>query len=58
MTGETTFVETMVIPGGTGRFIVASGLVAETGWFDETGYLEVTGVGSIVYDPSKRAEND
>lgn len=59
MTGETTFVETMRILGGTGRFVDASGTVAETGWFDpDTGYMEVTGIGSIVYDASQRASND
>jgi hypothetical protein len=56
MTGETTFAETLVITGGTGRFVGASGSIAETGWFDPvTGYMEVTGVGSIIYDASNRA---
>lgn len=59
MTGETTFAETMVITGGTGRFVGSLGSVAETGWFDpDTGYMEVTGVGSIIYDASNRASND
>lgn len=59
MTGETTFAETMIITGGTGRFVGASGSVAETGWFDpDTGYMEVTGFGVIVYDASNRASND
>ncbi len=56
MTGETSFAETMVVTGGTGRFGGASGTVEETGWFDPvTGYMEITGVGSIVYDASERA---
>jgi len=55
MTGETTFAETLIITGGTGRFVGASGSVEETGWFDpDTGYMEVTGAGSIVYDASNR----
>jgi hypothetical protein len=59
MTGETTFAETMVITGGTGRFTGASGTIDETGWFDaDTGYVEITGVGSIIYDASDRASND
>ena len=54
MTGETTFAETLNITGGTGRFVGASGSIAETGWFDaDTGYMEVSGVGSITYDASK-----
>ncbi|MFO7547361.1 MAG: hypothetical protein R6X29_00620 [Acidimicrobiia bacterium] len=53
MTGETTYVETMVITGGTGRFAGATGTVDETGWFDPgTGYMEVTGRGTITYDSS------
>ncbi len=56
MTGETSFAETMVVTGGTGRFVGASGTVEETGWFDPvTGHMEITGVGSIVYDASARA---
>ena len=59
MTGEATFADTMVITGGTGRFAGASGTIEETGWFDpDTGYMEVTGVGSIVYDASNRASRD
>ena len=58
MTGETTFAETMVVTGGTGRFTEASGTVAETGWFDlDTGYIEITGIGSILYDASHFAPN-
>jgi hypothetical protein len=56
MTGATTFVEEMVITGGTGRFVGASGVVAESGWFDPaTGYMEVTGGGVIFYDGSERS---
>lgn len=56
MTSETTFAETLIITGGTGRFTGASGSIEETGWFDPvTGYMEVTGAGSIVYDASSRA---
>jgi len=56
MTSETTFVETVVFTGGTGRFAGATGTVAETGWFDPvTYYMEITGVGSIVYDASMRS---
>lgn len=56
MTGETTYVETMVITGGTGRFAGASGTVEESGWFDpDTGYMEVTGRGTITYDASDRS---
>jgi hypothetical protein len=59
MTGETTFMETLIVTGGTGRFAGASGAIDETGWFDpDSGYMEVTGVGSIVYDASDRASND
>ena len=51
MTGETTLVERMIITCGDGRFVGASGTLEETGWFDlDTGYIEITGVGSIVYD--------
>ena len=58
MTGPTTFAETVTITGGTGRFVGASGTVEETGWFDPTtGYMEITGVGSIVYDGSNRASS-
>jgi len=58
MTGETTFMETLIVTGGTGRFTGASGAIDETGWFDpDSGYMEVTGVGSIVYDASNRASN-
>ena len=56
MTGETTYVETMVITGGTGRFAGATGTVDESGWFDPvTGYMEVTGLGTITYDASNRS---
>lgn len=56
MTGETTFAETMVVTGGTGRFAGASGAIEETGWFDpDTGYMEVAGVGWILYQASDRA---
>lgn len=56
MTGETTFVESMVITGGTGRFAEATGTVAESGWFNpDTGYMEVTGRGTITYDASDRS---
>jgi len=56
MTGETTYVETMVITGGTGRSAGASGTVDESGWFDpDTGYMEVTGRGTITYDASDRS---
>lgn len=59
MTGETTFAETLFITGGTGRFVGASGTIEETGWFDpDTGYMEVTGSGSIIYDASNRRSND
>ena len=59
MTGDTTFAETMVITGGTGRFAGASGTIEETGWFDaDTGYMEITGIGSIIYAASDRASND
>ena len=59
MTGETTFMETLIVTGGTGRFAGASGAIDETGWFEpDSGYMEVTGVGSIVYDASDRASND
>ena len=56
MTGEATFAETMIVTGGTGRFSEASGTIAESGWFDpDTGYMEITGIGSITYDASDRA---
>jgi hypothetical protein len=56
MTGETTFVEEMIITGGTGRFAGASGVVTEAGWFDPgTGYMEITGDGWISYDASQRS---
>jgi hypothetical protein len=55
MTGETTFTDSLVITGGTGRFAGATGSVDETGWFDPaTGYMEVGGVGTISYDASER----
>jgi hypothetical protein len=58
MTGETTFAETLIITGGSGRFAGASGAIEETGWFDpDTGYMEVTGVGSIIYDASNPASD-
>ncbi|MCJ7782152.1 MAG: hypothetical protein MUQ27_15165, partial [Acidimicrobiia bacterium] len=56
LTSGTTFVEDMIITGGTGRFAGASGVVAEAGWFDlATGYMEVTGDGWISYDASRRS---
>lgn len=56
MTGETTFADEMIITGGTGRFVGASGVVAESGWFDPaTGYQEITGDGWISYDASQRS---
>jgi len=56
MTSDTTFAETFVITGGTGRFTGATGSIDETGWFDPvTGYMEVTGIGSVVYDASGRS---
>ncbi len=59
MTSDTTFAETVIITGGTGRFAGATGTIDETGWFDPaTGYMEITGVGSIVYDASGRASMD
>lgn len=55
MTGPSTFAETVTFTGGTGRFVGASGTVDETGWFDPvSGYMEITGVGSIDYDASNR----
>ena len=58
MTGETTWVETLIITGGTGRFEGASGTVAESGWFDPgSGYMEVTGRGTITYDASNGSAN-
>lgn len=57
MTGETTFAEDLIITGGTGRFAGASGIIAETGWFDPgTGYMEVSGAGRIAYDASERSD--
>jgi hypothetical protein len=59
MTGETSFAESLVITGGTGRFAGASGTIEESGWFDPgTGYMEIDGIGSISYDASDRASND
>jgi hypothetical protein len=59
MTGDTTFAETVIVTGGTGRLAGATGTIDETGWFDPiTGYMEVTGIGSIVYDASMRAAMD
>jgi hypothetical protein len=56
MTGPTTFADMMTITGGTGRFTHASGQIDETGWFDpDTGYMEITGIGTITYDASDRA---
>ena len=56
MTSDTTFTETMVITGGTGRFAGATGTIDETGWFDPaTSYMEIKGIGSIVYDASMRS---
>jgi hypothetical protein len=55
MTGETTFAETLIVTGGTGRFAGAAGTIDETGWFDPvTGYMEIAGIGSITYDASNR----
>lgn len=59
MTGPTTFAETLTITGGTGRFTDASGTVDETGRFDpDTGYMEITGSGFIVYHASNPASHD
>ena len=56
MTGETSFAETMIVTGGTGRFVGASGEVEESGWFDpDSGYMEIAGDGFIIYDASGRA---
>ena len=56
MTGETSFAETMIVTGGTGRFAGASGEIEESGWFDpDSGYMEITGDGFINYDASGRA---
>ena len=56
MTGETTFADSVTIRGGTGRFAGATGSLAETGWYDPaTGYMELSGVGTISYDASERA---
>ena len=58
MTNETTFGETPIVTGGPGRFAGASRAIEATGWFDpDGGYMEVTGVGSIVSDASDRASN-
>jgi len=55
MTGETSFAETLIITGGTGRFSGATGTIDEVGWFDpNTGYMEIDGHGSITYDASHR----
>ena len=57
MTGASTFAETLVITGGTGRFSGATGTIDEIGWFDpDTGYMEINGYGSITYDASNRAK--
>jgi hypothetical protein len=56
MTGLTTFAENMTILGGTGRFVGAQGSAFESGWFNPgTGYLEIDGVGAILYDASMRS---
>lgn len=56
MTGETTWTDSLVFTGGTGRFAGATGSLAETGWYDPaTGYMETSGVGTISYDASERA---
>ena len=56
MTGDTTFAEMLIITGGTGRFSGATGTIDEVGWFDPvSGYMEITGAGSITYDASRRA---
>jgi hypothetical protein len=49
----------MTFTGGTGRFAHASGHLDETGWFDpDTGYMEISGFGTIGYDASDRAAQD
>lgn len=54
MTGETTWVDTMIILDGTGRFDGATGEVAESGWYDpDTGYVEIIGEGWIAYTPGR-----
>ena len=56
MTGLTTFAEDMTILGGTGRFVGAEGSAFESGRFNpDTGYLEIVGVGAILYDASMRS---
>jgi hypothetical protein len=57
ITGPGTFEETMTITGGTGRFLGATGVVAETGSYDTVTYaLEIRGHGWISYDASQRAD--
>jgi hypothetical protein len=59
MTSETTFAESLVVTGGTGRFSGATGSISETGWFDPvSGYMEVSGSGTLTYDASNRAMHD
>ena len=54
MTGATTWIDTMIILDGTGRFEGATGEVAESGWVDmDSGYMEVTGEGWITYAPGR-----
>lgn len=56
LTGPTTFVETMTILGGTGRFAGATGTVEEAGAFDPVTFdLEIGGEGWISYDASESA---
>jgi hypothetical protein len=52
MSGPTTWVDELTILGGTGRFLGATGEVAESGWYDpDSGYMEITGEGWITYAP-------
>ena len=56
VTGPTTFIETMTIEGGTGRFLGATGVAAETGTLDPATYnIEIRGQGWISYDASQRS---
>ena len=56
MTGATTFAETLIITGGTGRFSGATGTIDEVGSLDlATGYMQIDGYGFITYDASNRA---
>lgn len=57
VTGPTTFIETMTITGGTGRFLGAIGVAAETGSLDPVTYdIEIRGEGWISYEASQRAD--